>query len=239
MIDDYEGRMKAERYWENQAEFFYTDLEAKWRVEGSAAFGMHSAEVYADRGSLLNYVSNNRSDWNSYMRTPRFGSATVDDLTDGLSAAVSAWITSLATATPNLVLVGSNGQGKTHAAFAACRFLSLHGVVRGNDTLYMPMSRILRCENAHNLLDNWSKEQDSISNVDIFKTAPLLLLDDLGAVATTSQSAISNIISIMSYRYENQLPTVVTTNPDEDELCQMYGTTSIRRLFAPPSVVKR
>jgi DNA replication protein DnaC len=49
------------------------------------------------------------------------------------------------------------------------------------------------------------------------KTAPLLILDDLGAQVTT-QWAQEKLFQLFNYRYNAQLPTVITTNRELEEI---------------------
>lgn len=235
-IDNYEQRVKDDGYWANTASFAYKDLKTKWMGEATLGFA-HPDDVYDSEGLLLNFVSQNRFDWNFYMETPRFKDAYAGKLRDGFEAPVVAWIEEMQKGAANLVFVGSNATGKTHSAVAACRFMSLHGILRGSDNLYMPTCRTLDCADAHNVLDGWSKDQNAASNVDKYKNVPLLLMDDVGAVATSSQSAVSNITSIIGHRYNNNLPIVATSNEDVDALVKLYGSAVIRRIFTPPAKI--
>ena len=51
----------------------------------------------------------------------------------------------------------------------------------------------------------------------IYKTVPLLVIDDIGKEPPT-EWAISTVYNIINGRYEAYLPTVVTTNYDTDTL---------------------
>lgn len=236
MIDDYEKRNNAQGYWENSSDFFYSSLEQQWRDESCEGFEFPD-EIYQNQGLLLNFVSQNRFDWFHYMDMSRFTHAKVDHLKDNFVKPVRYWISETQKSVTNLAFVGPNGGGKTHSAVAACRFMTIHGVLRRKDDLYMPTSRMLQCVDAHNILDGWSKDQDAASMVDVFKNVPLLLLDDLGAVSTTAQAALANVGSILSHRYNLNLPTVVTSNQSTGELSKMFGSTTVRRIFTDSTVV--
>lgn len=235
-IDDYEKRNNDQGYWEKSSDFFYASLEQQWRDEG-ASYSFFPDEIYQNQGLLLNFVSQNRFDWFHYMDMSRFTNAKIDSLRPQFVDPVKAWVDAMANEVTNLAFVGPNGGGKTHSAFAACRFMTLHGVLRRKDDLYMPTSRVLQCVDAHNILDGWSKTQDAASMVDVFKNVPLLLLDDLGAVSTTAQAALANVGSILSHRYNLNLPTVVTSNQGTGELSKMFGSTTIRRIFNDNTIV--
>lgn len=233
-IDDYEKRTGATGYWNNSSDYFYKDLEEKWRGESYPGFE-HGDSVYADKTLLLELFSQNCYDWNHYVKVPRFEDATLSTLKGDFLKATIGWITKSRSDTPNLVFVGDNGSGKTHAAYAAARFMMLHGV--NKETLYMPNTLVLECVDAHNTLDGWSRDQDAAATVDKYKNIPLLLLDDLGAVATSAQAAIANIVTIVAHRYNMNLPTISTSNMKPDELVDMYGSTSIRRIITTSSIV--
>ena len=57
-----------------------------------------------------------------------------------------------------------------------------------------------------------------------FKTADLLIIDDLGKEKATEWSA-QTIYAIINARYENELPTIITTNYDRDELVDRLAPT--------------
>ena len=60
---------------------------------------------------------------------------------------------------------------------------------------------------------------DEGSVLKIYKTVPLLIIDDIGKEPPT-EWAISTIYNIINGRYEAYLPTIITTNYDTDALIQ-------------------
>jgi DNA replication protein DnaC len=105
-----------------------------------------------------------------------------------------------------LVLKGGYGVGKTHLAAAIANYRLSKGqtvlFVNTPDLLdhlraaYSPMAAISFDERFHQVRD-----------------APLLILDDLGTQSNT-EWAQEKLYQIFNYRYNAQLPTVITTNQE-------------------------
>ena len=72
-----------------------------------------------------------------------------------------------------------------------------------------------------------SSEGDEGSVLKIYKTVPLLVIDDMGKEPPT-EWAISTIYNIINGRYEAYLPTIVTTNYDADTLIRRMTTRDPR-----------
>lgn len=230
-IDNYANQISK-----SSTDFFYDSLTEKWKSESYPGWE-HKEKIYTDRHALLNIVSQNIFDWKLHVHLPRFSDSVISKLTSEFLNPVLSWLENLRKGPQNLVLIGSNGSGKTFAAVAACRFLTLHGLTTDTGNLFMPITRVFNCPNAHNELDNWSKTQNVEAELGIYKNIPILVLDDLGAVSQSAQSATANIASIIDYRYNMNLPVIITSNQGPDELGGMYGTTIIRRLINETSVL--
>jgi DNA replication protein DnaC len=209
--------------------WMYNDLEEKWRAESCAPFASFADSVYKDHSLLLEFADR-ATNWRSVC-PQRFSDARLDGLTGQWARSAVKWLTGLSSGPVNMTMIGANGAGKTHAAIAACRYVSLHGVLRGDDVLYRPVVGLLECVDAHNELDGWSKSQNAAEMVAFYKNVPLLVLDDLGSIATTSQAAVANVVSIVNHRYNTNKPLVVTSNLDDVELTKLYGTTMVRRII--------
>jgi DNA replication protein DnaC len=109
-----------------------------------------------------------------------------------------------------LVLLGGYGCGKTHLAAA----IANHVVEQGRPAIFVV---------APDLLDHLRATYSPYSDVgydqrfEEIRTASLLVLDDLGAHSSTPW-AQEKLFQIFNYRYNAQLPTVVTSNSRIEEI---------------------
>lgn len=105
-----------------------------------------------------------------------------------------------------LVFRGGYGCGKTHLAAA----ITNHRLTEGQPVLFI---------NTPDLLDHLRAAYSPAAVVSFderfqqVRSAPLLILDDLGTQSNTNW-AQEKLYQIFNYRYNAQLPTVVTTNQD-------------------------
>ena len=109
-----------------------------------------------------------------------------------------------------LVFQGDNGCGKTHLAAA---------IVNYRYQNEQPALFIVVPDFLDHLRSTFSPES-KISYDQFFesvKNAPLLVLDDFGK-QTTTPWAQEKLYQVINYRYNAQLPTVITTNCSTDEL---------------------
>jgi DNA replication protein DnaC len=109
-----------------------------------------------------------------------------------------------------LVFQGDNGCGKTHLAAA---------IVNYQYQNKKPALFIVVPDFLDHLRSTFSPES-KISYDQLFesvKNAPLLVLDDFGK-QTTTPWANEKLYQVINYRYNAQLPTVITTNCSTDEL---------------------
>ena len=109
-----------------------------------------------------------------------------------------------------LVFRGDNGCGKTHLAAA---------IVNYRYQNKKPALFIVVPDFLDHLRSTFSPESQ-ISYDQLFesvKNAPLLVLDDLGK-QTTTPWAQEKLYQVINYRYNAKLPTVITTNLEEEEM---------------------
>jgi len=130
-----------------------------------------------------------------------------------------------------LVLLGDYGCGKTHLAVA----IANARIQRGEPALFQVVPDLL-----DHLRATFSPTSTVTYDVlfDEVRTAPLLILDDLGA-HSSSPWAEEKLFQIVNYRYNHRLPTVVTTNAPLDRLeprlvSRMTDMGSVRLAIAAP-----
>lgn len=124
---------------------------------------------------------------------------------------------------PGLVIVGNVGAGKTHMAAAIatdlggvpCKFISaLEIVEREKATIH-------------------SEEQPL--KLDQFEG--VLIVDDLSGIRPT-EFALDTVARIVRVRYDEVLPTVITTHAGHADLAQLYGAAIASRLLEFGPIVK-
>ncbi|MEA3346107.1 MAG: ATP-binding protein [Chloroflexota bacterium] len=109
-----------------------------------------------------------------------------------------------------LVITGGYGCGKTHLAAAIANYR----ISQGLPALFVVVPDLL-----DHLRSTWSPA-NPVSFDERFedvRTAPLLILDDLGTQNRTPW-AKEKLFQIFNHRYNAQLPTVVTTNHELEEI---------------------
>lgn len=118
----------------------------------------------------------------------------------------------------SILLTGDVGTGKTHLAASIANYCMEHGMVVkfGNVTDMFESMR-----------NAFSQDGDVLGEV---KSVPLLVLDDLGKEHTTEWTN-ETIYSIINYRYEHMLSTVVTTNLSLTEMQEKLGEATVSRLM--------
>jgi len=128
-----------------------------------------------------------------------------------------------------LVLLGGVGTGKTHLAAAiGNRRLEL-----GEPAIFVVVPDLL-----DHLRATFNPASDTSFDefFESVKTAPLLILDDLGTQTTTAW-ATEKLFQILNYRYMMRLPTVITTNvPLEDLGDRLASRMADPELSIPVSI---
>jgi len=130
-----------------------------------------------------------------------------------------------------LVMMGTYGSGKTHLAAAIANYRA--GL--GDPPLFVMVPDLL-----DHLRATFSPKSDVSYDrrFDEIRTAPLLVLDDLGTQSMTPWVR-EKLYQLFNYRYNAELPTVITTSDSLDEmdarirsrlldgkLCTIYAVTA-------------
>jgi DNA replication protein DnaC len=109
-----------------------------------------------------------------------------------------------------LVLLGIHGCGKTHLAAA----MANDRLQRGLPTLFIVTPDLLDALRASFNGDGSGAYDKVFYEV---RAAPFLILDDFGAQSATAW-AKEKLYQVLNYRYNAQLPTVITTNQTLEEI---------------------
>lgn len=120
----------------------------------------------------------------------------------------------------SLLLLGPTGVGKTHQAYGAVRQLAVSGVsVTWVATSSADLYAALRPRNG----------VDTETEFRRYAHARLLLVDDLGAAKSSEWTEEINF-RLVNHRYENQLPTLMTSNVLPKQLADRLGDRVASRL---------
>ncbi len=122
-----------------------------------------------------------------------------------------------------LVFMGMTGCGKTHLAAAIKNY---------RNQARQPALFVVVPEFLDHLRSTFSPES-KVSYDQLFekvKTAPLLILDDFGEQSTTPW-AKEKLYQVISYRHNAQLPTVITTRYNLDEISENIETAITSRML--------
>lgn len=126
---------------------------------------------------------------------------------------------------PGLLLSGTVGTGKTHLAAAITIRMSEDGcsVIFGTAASLLAKIR-----------NGWNDENEA-NAIEEMCRVPLLVIDDLGKQYSRKNSdgwswAQEQFFAIINARYENYMPTVITTNYDMEKLTEAMGEAIVSRL---------
>ncbi|MDM8529553.1 ATP-binding protein [Anaerolineales bacterium HSG25] len=131
-----------------------------------------------------------------------------------------------------LILRGGYGCGKTHLAVA----IANHVIAQEDVAYFVVVPDLLdhlRATFGPNSATSYDERFEKI------RTAPLLILDDLGTHSPTSW-AEEKLFQLFNYRYNAQLPTVVTTNCELEQVDPRVrsrmsedGFSQLQKIHAP------
>jgi DNA replication protein DnaC len=127
-----------------------------------------------------------------------------------------------------LVFIGPYGSGKTHLAAAIA-----NAQASRRTPLFITIPDLLdhlRATFAPNSLTSYDKRFNEV------KTAPLLVLDDLGMESATPW-AKEKLHQLFNYRYNAQLPTIITTVHELEKLDERLVTRLLDRRLSTIVVI--
>ena len=114
--------------------------------------------------------------------------------------------------TKGLFIYGSIGVGKTHIVSAIANYL----LNQGTGVICMNERQLLgKIKDSFNESRRYGESESSVLN--IYKTIPLLVIDDMGKEKATDWT-LATLYAIVDARYEAQKPIAITTNYDPNEL---------------------
>ena len=119
-------------------------------------------------------------------------------------------------------LTGNYGTGKTHLSAAIINRLAGQGIAG----VFVVVPELL--DAIRKSYDSKEAQEEEI--IKIAETAPLLVLDDLGA-EKPSEWAREKLYIIINRRYEDMLPTIITTNCTTAELIDRVGQRIVSRII--------
>lgn len=124
-----------------------------------------------------------------------------------------------------LVFYGESARGKTHLAAA----IANHHKDKGEEVRFVTAPDLL------DYLRAAYAPESSVGYDEVFeamRTAPLLILDDLGAHSSTPW-AEEKLYQLINYRYNARLPTVITTDFPEDLGPRLYSRMTDVKVSTP------
>ena len=120
---------------------------------------------------------------------------------------------------PNLLIVGQSGLGKSFFGNAiACAAIE-KGIRTVKTTAYQCIQSVL---------DGIDAREDAIAP---YLTAQLLVLDDLGTEAMVPNVTVETVFRILNERAAAQLPTVLISNLNREEIFDRYGERVASRMI--------
>ncbi len=120
----------------------------------------------------------------------------------------------------NLVFLGSPGIGKTYLCAAIANYLS----DKGRCARYTNPRRFY--EVLHTAIQ---KNQNQYEEIRKFSKEDILIFDDLGA-SSCSDWQVEVTFDLLDQRYSDNLPTIITSNLNFDEIHNVFGERLLRRL---------
>jgi DNA replication protein DnaC len=131
-----------------------------------------------------------------------------------------------------LFICGPKGTGKTHLAAAIANQL----IHKGTPVICMTMIDLL--QRIKRTFARYDGPVDEGEVLNIYKTVPLLVIDDMGKEPPT-EWAVSTIYNIINGRYEAYMPTIITTNYDDKALVERMTPPTSRDSITAEATIDR
>ena len=147
-------------------------------------------------------------------------------------ASVANWLCGMS-GKNSLLLAGGCGNGKTTFVYAMQNLVNHLGIKDQVTGLNFGIS-LYNAKELANICKAHPKDWRSLMDKDI------LAIDDLGTEPREIieyGNVLSPIIDLISYRYERQLPTVITTNLTPQQISEVYGKRISDRLKETTEIV--
>ena len=129
-----------------------------------------------------------------------------------------------------LFMYGSVGAGKTHLLVAIMRKMLEAGVVSPSEVRFAPILELLE-----EVKRSWNSPD--ATSIERFKRVHALFIDDLG-MEIIRDWTFQLFLSVISYRYNEDLPTFISSNLSERELLDRYGSAVFSRIAQMCRLVK-
>lgn len=120
-----------------------------------------------------------------------------------------------------LLFTGPVGSGKTYLAASIANEL----LEAQMEVLFLVVPDLL-----DELRASYKTDKNEMDLLDTARTIPILILDDLGAHNYTDWTR-NRLYSIINYRMNEQLPTVITSNLSLDEMEEFLGVRTTSRII--------
>lgn len=128
--------------------------------------------------------------------------------------------------TDGIIYTGQVGSGKTFLACCIANAL----IQKGKVVLFVVVPELLDMIRASYDPNRQSAEFSEQELLDTAREVPLLILDDLGAHNYTEWTR-NKLYSIINYRLNHVLPTIITTNINLEDLEEYLGERTTSRIF--------
>lgn len=122
----------------------------------------------------------------------------------------------------NLALFGGTGLGKTHLSSAVARKV----IEKGYDVLYVTAIELISAFNT----EQFGKGVEHGELTDKFLECDLLIIDDLGT-EMGGQFTLSTLYNVLNIRINKRMPTIISTNCNQQELLKKYSERIASRIF--------